>query len=219
MFSHSVKYDSRVRHVRALALLHSLEIAGLTPIAVTDLHAFAYFGNVLSPVWDILPQTRSVMKKQGGPYYLSLQRDMDRLVGLGLVGVEGLKHEKDFAGRWRLKGSFFIYDLKRAKALIQKLIEFTDEERLTRFYRELAFAFANLPEEDRVISVEEDAVYGVNVGDEVIIDFAEWQQANHSENAARYFDQVMPAGITTSAAQKLHLYTHHLKRRLVSGGK
>ena len=218
MCPHSVKNFSRVRQARALALLQSAEQAGLTPISVTDFHAFAYFGNVLSPVWDIPPQTRSVMKKQGGPYYPGLQHDIDRLVGLGLVGVEGLKHKKDFAGRWRLEGSFFIYDLKRAKALIQTLTKFTDEERLTRFYRELAFAFANIPTEDRGDSVEEDAVYGVNVGDEVIIDYAEWQQANYSENAAHYFDQVMPGGPITSATQKLHLYTYHLKRRLASGG-
>ena len=218
MCSHSVKNNSRVRQARALALLYSAEQAGLTPITVTDFHAFAYFGNVLSPVWDIPPQTRSVMKNQGGPRFPSLQHDIDRLVGLGLVSVEGLQHKKDWAGRWRLEGSLFIYDLKRAKALIQKLNDFTDEKRLTRFYRELAFAFANLPKEDRVISLDEDAVYGANVGDEVIIDFAEWQQANYSENAARYFDQVMPGGTTNSAGQKLHLYTYHLKRRLVSGG-
>lgn len=209
---------SLVRQARALALVEAVEQVGLTPISVTDFHAFSYFGNVLSPVWNIPPQKRSVLKKRGGPYYPELQSDVDRLVGLGLVGVENLGHHRDEADRWKLEGMFFISDYEKCQKLLDSFFYFSDERRLFEFYVELARAFATLPKHDRLTSVEEDAVYGVNVGDEVIIDFAEWQQQNYSEFAARDFDTFMPVGMTSSSAQKLHFYTYHLRERLASNG-
>ena len=64
-----------------LLLLEAAENAGLTPIAVLNLHALAYLANVLSPIWDMAPQKRTVVRKRGGPYYPELQQEVDALVG------------------------------------------------------------------------------------------------------------------------------------------
>ena len=139
-------------------------------------------------------------------------------LGGGIVGIEGLTHSRDVDGRWRLGGRFFLADMKAAQVINQAIRQFADERNLFSFYRELAFAFASVPRNLRSKAIGEDAVYAVNVGDEVIIDFAEWKQANYSENAARFFDQVMPDGQPASSAQKLHLYAQHLKQRLIASG-
>lgn len=209
---------SELRSTRVLMLLDAAEHAGLSPIPVRELHALAFLANVLSPVWNMPPQKRTVVHKRGGPYYPELQDDVDTLVARGIVGIEELKHRRDADGRWRLEGRFFLAEMEATQTLVNALRQFTDEATLFMFYRELAFAFATIPGEIRGQVVQGDAVYDVDVGDEVIIDFAEWKQANYSENAARYFDQIMPDGQPASPAQKLHLYAHHLKHRLAASG-
>ncbi|MDQ0467013.1 hypothetical protein [Labrys wisconsinensis] len=205
-----------VRKARILMLLEAAEHAGLTPMPVLELHAFAYFANVLSPVWELMPQERSVLRRRGGPYYPELQDDIDALVGRGLVSIEGLRHVEDEDGRWRLEGKFSIAD-NGAITIATALRAFQDEQRLFGFYRELAFALASIPDYQRADAVAEDATYGdERFGDGAIIDFAEWKQANYSENAARFFDRVMPEGRKATPAQKLHLYARHLQRRMAS---
>lgn len=208
---------AELRRARALMLLEAAEGAGLAPISVKELHSFAYLANVLSPVWDMLPQKRTVVHKQGGPYYPELQEDIDAMVGRGIVGIENVEHKKDADKRWRLKGSFYLAEPEVTKRISSRLRQFSDELKLFTFYRELAFAFATVPKDLRSQIVGEDAVYDVDVGEEVVIDFAEWKQENFAENAARHFDQVMPDGRPATEAQKLHLYAHHLRRRLVAG--
>lgn len=205
-----------VRRARILMLLEAAEHAGLTPIPVLELHTFAYFANVLSPIWDLLPQERSILRRRGGPYYPELQDDIDALVGRCLVSIEGLRHVEDEEGRWRLEGKFSIAD-DGATTITATLRAFQDELRLFGFYRELAFALASVPDDQRGGAAAEDATYGdERFGDGAIIDFAEWKQANYSENAAHFFDRVMPEGRRTTPAQKLHLYARHLQRRLAS---
>jgi hypothetical protein len=203
-----------VRQARALMLLEAAETAGLTPIPLLELHSLAYFANVLSPVWNLLPQERSVVRRRGGPYYPEFQDDIDALLGRGMVAIEGLRHVEDEEGRWRLEGKFSITD-GRASRITNALRMFDDESRLFAFYRELAFALASVPDGLRGGAVSEDATYGdTRYGEGAIIDFAEWKRENFSENAAEYFDQVMPDRRGATPSQKLHLYTRHLRRRL-----
>ena len=209
--------DRRVlSRIRILMLLEAAEHAGLSPMPVLELHAFAFFANVLSPLWDLMPQKRSVLRRRGGPYYPELQEDIDALVGKGLLSINGLRHVKDDNNRWRLEGYFSVSG-ENGTTLIDTLCKFQDEQRLFNFYRELGFALASVPGEVRGMAVAEDATYGdERFGDGAIIDFAQWNRANYSENAARFFDRVMPEGRQTTPAQKLHLYAHHLQRRLTS---
>lgn len=202
-----------VRRGRMLLLLEAAEHAGLTPIPLLDLHALAFFANVLSPVWDLLPQERSVVRRRGGPYYPELQEDVDVLVGNGLVSIEGLTYVAE-GDSWRLEGKFSICG-EGAYEVGHVLRRFEDENRLFEFYRELAFALATVPGVLRARTAEEDPTYGDrNYGEGAVIDFAQWRQKNYSENAARHFDEVMPNGRAASAAQKLHLYARHLRSRL-----
>jgi hypothetical protein len=71
--------------------MEALERTGGTPIDTRTLHAFAFFANVLSPLWDLEPLDGSILKDQHGPYYPALQRELDALVGDGLVTVVSLQ--------------------------------------------------------------------------------------------------------------------------------
>ena len=62
---------------RLLLMLAALERAGVSPVEVNQLHAFAYFANVLSPLWDLDPLQGSVLKRKNGPHYKELGDALD----------------------------------------------------------------------------------------------------------------------------------------------
>lgn len=199
---------------RALLLVEAAELAGLTPIPLVQLHSLAYFASVLSPVWNLPPQKRTVVHQNGGPYYPDFQDAVDHLVGAGLVQVEDVEYYQDIEKRWRLSGTFYLADIVASRGITDRLRKFGDENDLSRFYVELANAYSNIPSDMRSKAFMEDAIYSRNVGEEVLIDFAEWKNANYSEQAAMRFDSIVPDEQKLSATQKLYLYAHHLRRKI-----
>src|SRR5437016_336881 len=85
-------FESVRRRVRVIALIDAAENAGLNPIPILRLHALAYLSNVLAPVWNMPALDGKVLKRRGGPFYPALQRDLDFLVGAGVVVISGLIH-------------------------------------------------------------------------------------------------------------------------------
>jgi hypothetical protein len=63
---------------RALLMLAALERAGVSPVETDQLHAFAFFANVLSPLWSLAPLQGAVLKREAGPFYKELQEALDR---------------------------------------------------------------------------------------------------------------------------------------------
>src|SRR5712692_8501575 len=80
------------QRIRVIQLLEAAERAGITPIPARRLHAYAYLADVLSPVWDLQPFDGKVLKVKHGPHYPDLQRELDRLVVLGLVSASRLRY-------------------------------------------------------------------------------------------------------------------------------
>jgi hypothetical protein len=158
-----------------------------------------------------------VLKRQGGPFYPALQRDLDRLVGAGVAVISGLGHVLDEDRRWRLEGQYRLNPTFAAR-IIRHLMSFEVERRLTTFLQELAFALSALSDEDLDKAMTEDATYSdplIEVGN--VVDFAEWHRKNYSANAARYFNNLMPGGLTASPGEKLHFYIRHLHSRIHGG--
>jgi hypothetical protein len=205
------------RQVRLVVLLDAAENACLAPLPILRLHTLAYLSNVLAPVWDMLPLDGKVLKRHGGPFYPVLQRDLDRLVGTGVVIISGLAHVRDEEERWRLEGKYRL-NRKFADRILNYLARFAEESRLRNFLYELAFALSALSNEDLDRAMTEDATYSdpiVDIGN--VVDFAEWQQRNYSANAARYFDSLLPGGARATPGEKLHLYVRHLHTRIHGG--
>lgn len=193
-----------------LTLLDGVEHAGATPIDNSRLHRLAFLANCLSPVYDLPVPDGKIMKYNRGPFYPNLQWDIDRLVGCGFIALSDLRHFKDEFGPW----FSCQYSLsRRGIAAIQEIIEAPQACRIHSYLREVAAAYASLPEESRSRVALEDATYGDPAVDTwSIIDFAEWDDKNYSERVAQAFDRFVVPGVTVSARDRLHLYFKYLNR-------
>jgi hypothetical protein len=205
------------RQVRLVVLLDAAQKAGLTPLPILRLHTLAYLSNVLAPVWDMPALDGKVLKRQGGPFYPALQRDLDRLVGAGVAVISALGHVLDEDERWRLEGQYRL-NPTFADRIFRHVLSFEAERRLTTFLQELAFALSTLSDDDLDKAMTEDATYSdplIDVGN--VVDFAEWQRKNYTANAARYFNNLIPGGLRASPGEKLHFYVRHLHSRIHGG--
>ena len=205
------------RSIRLVLLLYASENAGLTPIPILHLHNLAYLSNVLSPVWKMPTLDGKILKRHGGPFYPSLQHDLDRLVGTGVVLISGISHVLNEEQRWRLEGTY-ILNQSFAGRILTFIKESESDSRLLAFLQELAYALSALSDNDLERATTEDATYSdpiIDTGN--VIDFGEWRNVNYSSNAARHFEQLIPGGGRATRGEMLHLYVHHLHRRLYGG--
>lgn len=202
------------RKVRLVTLLRAAENAGLTPMPIRQLHTLAYLANVLAPVWHMPVMDGKLLKKQGGPFYPALQRDLDLLVGMGVVLISNLSHALDENQKWRLEGSYQLNN-DIADKIVETIRAFKTEELIATFIQELAYAISSLSDEDIGVAASQDATYSdsnVSVGN--VLDFAEWREVNYSFNAAQKFEQLIPGGGRATYGELLHLYVRHLHARL-----
>ncbi len=205
---------SLARRTRLVVLLDAAESAGLTPIGILRLHAFAYLSNVLAPVWNLSPLDGSLLKRRGGPFYPSLQHDLDRLVGMGVALVSHISHVRDEEKRWRLEGAY-VLNSAFAAPILNYLGARAESRWLSSFVHELAYALSALDGTELDKAFSEDATYSdadVDTGN--VLDFAEWRDVNYSSRAAKFFDRVMPRGSRATPGEILHLYVRHLHRRI-----
>lgn len=208
--------DSLRRRVRLVLLLDAAEAAGISPMKILRLHAFAYLSNVLAPVWDMPILDEEVLKRRGGPFYPEMQHDLDRLVGLGVAVVSGVGHVQDENKRWRLEGSYRL-NRKFADAILRSLTAFPEESRLGEFIRELGFALSALSDGELDVAFSQDATYSdPMVATDNVVNFAKYRD-NYSANAAERFEDVLTSGYA-SPGEKLHMYVRHLHRR-INGGR
>ena len=197
---------------RLLQMLSALESVGGTPIDTRSLHSFAFFANVLSPLWDLNPLEGSVLKDSGAPYFPALQRELDSLVGDGFVTVVSLArgpgHELE--ARFRLAH-------ERARQVLEVLRLLPDEAEAENFLTELADAFVEIRPERRDDAATADAAYSdPAVAEGRIVDFAEWvspTKGNAAWNTAQQFQRYVPSGVTLNRAEKLVMYMRLMKRR------
>ncbi len=198
---------------RLLVLLRAVETAGFAPVGLMPLHALAYLANVLAPVWDMPVLDGKILKSKGGPFYPTLQGNLDRMVGLGMVTVSDVSYLEAPDGSWQLSGA---YQLNRplAEPAIGHLQRFPDERAFAEFADELALALSTLTDEEMATALVHDATYGdPRISTDNVVDFDEWSHSNPSVNAASYFDRIMADRIATPG-EKVHLYVRHLHRRL-----
>src|ERR1700722_19243301 len=96
------------QRARVIQLVDAAERAGITPIPSRKLHAFAYLADVLSPVWNLPSFDGKILKLEGGPHYPDLQREMDRLVILGLLQISDMTYVERGRDGARLDASYAL---------------------------------------------------------------------------------------------------------------
>lgn len=205
------------RQARLLVLLQGAARAGLEPIGIIPLHAYAYLANVLAPVWDMPVLEGKILKRRGGPFYPSLQRDLDLMVGRGMVRVSDISHVRDVDGKWRLEGRFSLNRALSSVAL-EFLLQFPEEADFATFASELAIALSALSDTELELALVEDATYSdPGIGARNVVDFGEWTNRNPSLKAANYFSRLAPRASSITPGEKLHLYVRHIHQRFHVG--
>ena len=196
-------------------MLSAIERTGGVAISLESLNAFAYFANVLSPLWDIDPVEGSVLK-DGAPRFPSLEAELDMLVGEGLVKVVSLTMENRPEAGPRLTALFRI-DHARATPALQAIQALPDERSSEGFLLELASAFLDIHADRQDDAAAQDAAYSnPKVSTGRVVDFAEWvspTRDNASWNVAQSFQRYVSDKVTLSRAEKLVMYMNLMKRR------
>ena len=207
----SIDYDTLRQQVRLLMLLDGCERAGIAPIRLRRLHIYAYLSNVLAPVWHESALDGQLLKQLGGPFYPTLQHELDHLVGLGLVTIADLAHVEDDDGRWRIEGSLALnHDL--ADQVLEAISLIPNEISIKSFLLEVAYAVSALTDSEFDQITAEDPTYSdPNVGYENVVAFDKFGKANFSANAARHFVNVLE---TATDGELLHLFFRHMRRRI-----
>lgn len=204
-----------LRRARLLQMLSALERTGGVAVSIDALNAFAYFANVLSPLWDIDPIEGSVLK-EGTPRFPSLGLELDQLVGEGLVKVASLAVASPPNSEAAFVASFRI-ERERAAPMLEIIRALPDERSTEGFLLELASAFLEIRPDRQDDAAAMDAAYSnPKVSTGRIVDFAEWvspTKGNASWNVAQSFQRYVTEKVTLSRAEKLVMYMNLMKRR------
>lgn len=204
------------QQIRIVMLVDAAIAAGIGPLPVNQLHLLAYYSNVLSPVWELPPLDGKILKRHGGPFYPSLQRQVDHLVGSGVLSIHGVDHATDEEGKWRLVGSYSP-NARFADRILAAASSIREMHSVRTFIQEIAYALASLDLAEVSGTADEDAAYSdplVEAGN--VVDFGEWRDVNYSSRSADYLAGLMPSGNWTTPGEKLHMYVRHMHQRLRS---
>jgi hypothetical protein len=216
------------QRIRVIQLLEAAERAGITPIPARRLHAYAYLADVLSPVWNLQSFDGMILKIKDGPHYPDLQRELDRIVILGLATVSNLRYVSVAGSSGPLVDARYAMNFDSphlapilaavgARDIAQSLDPHDYD--VHAFLVELACAIATLPDDQVVSAASVDATYADDRIDySNVVDFGDWstnlQRDNLSLAAAERFHRFLPGKATLSAGEKLYLYASFLGRRM-----
>lgn len=218
------------QRARVLQLVDAAEHAGITPIRSQKLHAFAYLADVLSPVWNLPSFDGKILKIEGGPHYPDLQKEMDRLVVLGLLQISNMRYIERGSDGARLDAYYAldfesphlssILDALGARA-VERAFDLRDAK-VHSFLVDLAGALATVKDAD----LDEAATVDVTYADERfdysnIVDFGEWTENSYEDNLSlrtvSNFNRFVPDDFGLSGGQKLYMYASLLGRRMNAG--
>jgi hypothetical protein len=215
------------QRARVVQLLDAAERAGITPIPARRLHAYAYLADVLSPVWDLQPFDGKVLKVKNGPHYPDLQREIDRLVVMGLITAANLRfvsHAKagplvDADYGINFESSYLQPILSAIGARgANEALDVRDSD-IHTFLIELACAIATVPDDEIDSAASVDATYADDRIDySNVVDFGNWstnaQRDNLSLAVTERFQRFSPGRAKLSAGERLYLYASFLGRRI-----
>ncbi len=204
------------RRLRLLLLLEAAERAGIAPINIAALHAYAYLADILSPVWELKPFQARLAKTGRAPYFPDLQDELDILVAMGLVEVSGVEYRPPRKGQpIRLIADYSLNFSSQALTAILKLL---DEESVSDDVRDyllrLADALAFLPQADIDLAATEDATYSDPLlGLQDFIELDAVRGRSRTQIAVSAFDHVFP-DTKLPPSRRVVMYAHYLKQKV-----
>lgn len=210
--THASFVDSRRRHILLVGLFDAMDWAGIRPVAAAQVNALWYLTNALAPAWHLAPFDAAVLKTERQPYFPMLQRDVDALVGMGMLQVTDLEMD---AQRSRMQGRFAL-NRTFADPVLAIMRTVPEEADLLEFLAEVVQALNRLTDAEQRTGLVEDATYAdphVGVGN--VVDLGEWLEYGGHTRTADILKRIETlAGEDLDPAQCMDIYLDHLGRRL-----
>lgn len=206
--------DSRRRWLRIIAIIDACEWAGLTPVTTPMLHSLVYLADALSPTWSLDPMDASVLKLSAGPYYPELQKDVDQLIGIGVLEVAALTASARLPGDLRVSPEFTL-NATFAPRILSALKEMADESCVLRFLNQVVQAYSRLSDEQMSVAMTQDATYGdpaIDIGE--VIDLGQWVASSNTSSARAAKCMSHAANARLEPAETVELYIDHIIRRV-----
>lgn len=205
------------RRVRLIGILLFGRKAGITPMSTDVIHSIAYLADVLSPVWHLPILDAQLVKQVRKPYFPALERDLDQLVGIGLVEVERFRYVNpaEQIAQWRIDADYRLIE-ERAKPILDSVAQFDQQSRKFDFVREVVYAASGLGPEGIAEIGLVDAAYSdplVDVGGLLDVDRANGGK-NLTATVAERFAALTEADARFDDAELVHLYVRHLYTRM-----
>ncbi len=201
------------RQIRIIGILDGARRVGASPVNLTALHSVAYFVDALAPVWN-LPIIDGIILKRTEPYYPSLQADIDRLVGQGVVDVHDVNYRQEPSGEWRLDATYSLYD-PLAGPILESADQLPGIANMIAFVREVVYATSGLGIDDVEEATAVDATYAnplLSVGNLVEVDPED--AYNLSAGFALRFGELVRGPVPLKSAEMVNLYVRHLYSRM-----
>lgn len=201
------------RSIRLLSILRCAHDAGFDPVPGAAVHTIAYLADALSPVWGLPFLDAHVLKQRTRPNFPSLQRDLDVLVGRGVVEVCDLSVSPEASAESPITASFSLTPL--AGPPLNLILASEYFLRQYEFVREVTYAAAALGPEGLAGIGTVDASYAdpfADVGSVIELGQPSSSGRTTAEVAEKFRDLAPDADLTDS--QLVHLYLRHLYSRL-----
>lgn len=205
------------RRLRLLAILKFGRAAGINPMNTSVIHSTAYLADALSPVWHLPILDAQTIKQARRPFFPTLQRDLDELVGIGLIEVTRFDYVQiPGAGNgWELDGDYLII-LDRVEPIFRVAGSFPLQQRKLDFIREVTYAASGLGVGGLSSIGLLDAAYSdpmVDIGGLLDVDAVEGK-ANLTATVAERFASLTIDTKRLSESELVHLYIRHLYSRM-----
>jgi hypothetical protein len=197
-------------------LLDAAERAGLAPIELQMLHAFAYLADVLSPVWGLKPFQTRLAKTGRAPFFPELQNEIDALVGMGLIEVSELDYRRvPGEDRVQLMGKLGLrFQSPHMTPLLAALEADPYLDAMRQHLVNLANALAILPDGQVGEAASEDVTYSDPlIGTQDYIDLRTTANASRTQMAVAALDQLFP-DTSLPPSRKVVMYAHYLGERV-----
>lgn len=203
------------RQLRIIGILSAAHDAGLTPLPTLHLHTIAYFADALAPVWGLRILDAQLLKRRDGPLSPTFQKDVDGLVGRGVITPTSVRHVTDSDGTCRLDASYVLHD-KFASPIVQAAESFAEQAQQLVFVREVVHAISGLGALGIREASASDAAYGddvVDVGS--FVDIAGTHTgANLTARVAMRIGQLMSSEVNLTSSEMVHLYVREVYNRV-----
>lgn len=204
------------RKLRLISILDACRFAGLSPTSVATVHTIAYLADALAPVWDLPILNGQILKRRRYPFFPTLQRDLDQLVGQGVSQVSRVKYvPNEDGGGWELDAHYSL-ESEFAERILAVARSFELQEKKLKFIREVVYAASGLGPNGIATLGEIDAAYSdplVDVGAIVDLD-TESGLKNATAQVALRFAKLAPDFRDLTNPELVHLYVRHLYARM-----